>query len=88
MVKVMGITLNIPDSVAESLRLPPSEIEPRLRSELAIGLYAQGILSLGKAAELAGMTRSLFGDLLSRRGVPRHCTEEELTQDLSYARGE
>src|ERR1700748_47320 len=42
--------LNIPESVADSIRLPLPEVEPRLRSELALALYAQNILSFGKAA--------------------------------------
>ena len=84
----MSITLHIPDSVARSLRLPEGEAEQRLRSELALALYAQGILSFGKASELAGLSRYLFADLVARRGVPRHYGEEELAEDLAYARGE
>jgi hypothetical protein len=36
----MGNTLNIPSSVVESLRIPEAEIPQRLRTELAIALYA------------------------------------------------
>lgn len=53
----MIITLHIPDSVLEGLHLEQGEIEPRLRTELAVALYAQQVLSLGKAAELAGVPR-------------------------------
>src|ERR1035437_661157 len=35
----MGMTLNIPDSVLQGLRIPEGEIAQRLRSELAIALY-------------------------------------------------
>ena len=42
----MPLQLDIPDSVANSLRLPATEAEPRLRAELAIALYAQSILPL------------------------------------------
>lgn len=84
----MGVTLRIPDSVVQGLRLPEGEIAQRLRTELAIALYSQGALSLGKAAELAEMSRFLFGDLLGQRGIPRHCGDEDLAQDLSHARGE
>jgi predicted HTH domain antitoxin len=57
----MSLRLDIPDSVVQGLRLPEEEIPGRLRTELAIALYAQGVLSLGKAAELAEMSRLLFG---------------------------
>jgi predicted HTH domain antitoxin len=78
--------LDIPESVASSLRLPVPEVEPRLRSELAVALYAQGILPFGKACELAGATRYAFANLIAGRDIPRHYTEDDLTLDLAYAR--
>ena len=84
----MPYRVEIPDSVARGLLLPESEIESRLRIELAVALYAQGILSLGKASELADMSRLSFGELIGKRNIPRHYTEEDLKQDLDYARGQ
>ena len=62
-------------------------MEPRLRAELAVALYSQGILPFGKASELAGISRHKFADLLGEREIPRHYSEQELAQDLEYARG-
>ena len=84
----MTFHLDIPESVASSLRLPTPEVEPRLRRELAAALYAQGILPFGKACELAGDSRYVFADLLASRDIPRHYTEDDLTLDLDYARGQ
>jgi predicted HTH domain antitoxin len=84
----MGMTLNISDSVLQGLRIPEGEIAKRLRAELAIALYAQGALSLGKAAELAEMNRMSFGDLVGQRGIARHYGDAELAQDAAYARSE
>jgi len=84
----MTYRVDIPESVAQSLRLPESEIQSRLRSELALALYAQGILDLGKASELAGVSRLVFAAIASQRNIPLHYTEDELTQDLEYARGQ
>ena len=84
----MSITLHISDSVARSLRIPELEAEQRLRQELAVALYARGLLSFGKASELAGASRFLFADILTQREIPRHYGEEELTEDLKYAGGE
>ena len=53
----MSLTLEIPDEVSQAMQLPPPEIKARLQLELAISLYAQAILSLGKAADLAGLSR-------------------------------
>lgn len=84
----MAITLHISDSIAAGLRLPEGEIDARLRLELALALYGQGILSFGKAAELAGLDQVHFAEQLTARGIPRHYGPEELAEDLSYARGE
>jgi predicted HTH domain antitoxin len=83
---IMPLHLDIPESVVRSLKLPATEVESRLRLELAVALYAQAILSFGKASELAEVPRITFADLVSQRNIPRHYTEEELTQDLAYGR--
>jgi len=83
----MPLQVDIPDSVAQSLRLPPTEVEPRLRVELALALYAQAILPFGKACELAGLSRYAFANLLGERGLPRHYSGDELAQDLEYTGG-
>ena len=84
----MTFHVDIPESIAASLRLPAPEVEPRLRTELAVALYGQGILPFGKASELAGVSRFAFAELIAKRGMPRHYGEEELAQDLDYARGQ
>jgi predicted HTH domain antitoxin len=84
----MTYHLDIPESIANSIRLPMTEIEPRLRMELSLALYTQGILSFGKAAELAELTRFAFAGLIGERNIPRHYTEQDLAQDLAYARGQ
>ena len=82
----MTLMLEIPDEVSRAMRLPPAEIEVRLRLELSISLYQQQILSLGKAADMAGLTRWEFNDILSQRGIPMHYSESDLEHDLAYAR--
>jgi predicted HTH domain antitoxin len=80
----MSVTVEIPDSVVHALRLPESEVVQRLRTELAIALYSQGALSLGKSAELAQLSRHLFGEVLCQRGIARHYNEDDLAHDVSY----
>ena len=84
----MSLSLEIPDAVEQALRLPKADRRHELMLELAVALYAREILSLGKASELAKMSKIEFGLLLGRRKIPRHYGEEELAQDLQYARGE
>ena len=83
----MSITLDIPNNIHEALHVPPAEAEPRLKLELAVALYAQNVLSEGKAAELAGLGRLDFNDVLAERKIPMHYGEKELAEDIAYARG-
>ena len=86
--QIVTFHLDIPESIASSLRLPMPEVEPRLRTELALALFSQGILPFGKACELAGSSRFTFAELVTSRGIPRHYTDGDLTLDLEYARGQ
>jgi predicted HTH domain antitoxin len=54
--------------------------------ELAVALYAQNVLSLGKAAEFAGVSRLDLNDILAKRGVSMHYGQNDLVEDLAYAR--
>jgi predicted HTH domain antitoxin len=71
----MSIQLEIPDSVAEALRLAPADQKQQLLIELAMALYARSILPLGKARELTGMSKYEFGLRLGERAItlPKTC---------------
>ena len=84
----MGLQLYVPDSITQAIRLPEERMMQGLLEELAIALYAQGLLSFGKARELAGVGKYELGRLVGERGIPRHYGREELEDDLVYARSE
>ncbi len=72
--------------VPEGLKIPSSELEQRLRIELALRLYEKGIASLGQARRIAGLSKWDFLELLAREGIPIHYDEEELREDLEVAK--
>ncbi len=82
------LPLDIPDDVADALRLPPDGAEQEVRKELAVTLYARQLLPLGKARQLAGLSRRDFEALLGGRQIPRQYSEEDLDADLDYALGD
>jgi predicted HTH domain antitoxin len=84
----MSVRIEIPDSVVQAIRLPEERLPQELRVELAMALYAQGLLSFGKARELAEMGKYEFGKLLGERQISRHYGREELEDDIAYARSE
>jgi len=80
--------LKIPKQIENSLRIPESEVKGELIKELALSLYQRGALSLGKARELAGMSKWSFQEELRTRRVIRHYREEDLKDDIAFAKNE
>jgi predicted HTH domain antitoxin len=80
------LKLEIPDEVLSALKIPLKERDAELRKELALSLYQRGALSIGKARALAGMNLWSFEELLGQRRIQRHYTEEDLKEDIKYAR--
>ena len=76
------VSLELPRSVLDSARLTADE----LKVELAVLLYAQGRLSVGKARELAGMGLWQFRQLLASRQIGPHYGVEEYQEDLDALR--
>ena len=81
----MSIRLEIPDSIAQAIHLPEQRIPQELLVELALALYAQNLLSFGKARQLTHLGKYEFGQLLGARSITRHYTREEFEDDLAYA---
>lgn len=75
---IHAANLEIPTDVLDSARLTLDE----LRIELAIHLYEQERLSVGKAHELAGLSLWEFRQILGNRRIPPHFDVEDLGQDL------
>lgn len=82
------VVIRIPREVVKGARVPEKEFERVARIELAIALYARGVLSLGQARRLAGLSRWEFLEELAKRGVERHYTREELEDDIRFAEEE
>lgn len=74
--------LEIPGDVLDSARMTVEEA----KLELAISLYAQRRLSLGKARELAGLSLWEFRQILASRRIPPHYDVEDLEQDVETLR--
>lgn len=62
-------------------------MEQELRRELALALYQRQALPLGKARALAQMTHWEFEAWLGQRQIVRQYSDEDLEEDIRYARG-
>src|SRR5947209_18206171 len=56
------------EAVREAVQLMFA-VKPQLRVEAAIRRYLDAEITLGRAAELAGLTRWRFQELLAQRGI-------------------
>jgi len=72
-------TLEIPQDILDTARLTVDE----LKVEIAVYLYAQGRLSIGKARELAGVTLWEFRQVLASRRIAPHYGVEDLDEDVA-----
>ena len=79
----MSIRVELNDEIRDALRIPLEEQEGRLRKELALRLYEKGLLSLGKARQVAGMKKWDFLFLLAQEGICRQYDKNELDRDLA-----
>jgi predicted HTH domain antitoxin len=62
------ITITIPRDIAGLL--PGNEVEQDVKRYLALKFYQEEILTIGKAAELAGMDRMEFEFFLAHNQIP------------------
>jgi predicted HTH domain antitoxin len=82
----MTITVQVPDALLEDLATSPEELDREIRLAAAIHLYSRGLISQGKGAEIAGLSRREFIEALGRAEVPAcQVTSEELLEEVERA---
>jgi predicted HTH domain antitoxin len=80
----MTITeIDLPGSIMAQIKIPEEELGAFIKRTLAVELYREGRLSLGKAAELAGFkSKWEMLMLLCEKGVHLDYTAEDARKDL------
>lgn len=83
----MDTTITLPDSVLSAIRVREGDLDRFIRRLLAVELYREGKISLGKAAEVAGARNKWeMIMLLDEKGVPLDYVAEDADQDLKTLR--
>jgi predicted HTH domain antitoxin len=75
------------DSMGISVNLPEMNIkEDEVKLLLAMKLLEEGIVSLGKAAEIAGYSEKAFVEILFHKGIPPiKYSKLDLEKELQHA---
>ena len=77
------ITIQLPTDAFSALRKAPEEFAKEMRLAAAIHWYQQKQVSLGKAAEIAGLNKLVFMDELSQRKINVfHVDMEDLKREI------
>lgn len=78
----LDVKLSFPREVVNILKTRDRDLEPLLKQMLALELFREGKVSVGKASEIAGLTRNEMLDLLAFKKIPLHYRASDLKEDL------
>ncbi|MBN1317444.1 MAG: UPF0175 family protein [Anaerolineales bacterium] len=82
-------SIELPESAFSALKMSPDEFIQEMKYAAVVMWYDMGMISQGKAAEIAGLDRFSFMKLLSRYKVSIiQCTPEMLKEELRHTRNE
>ncbi len=72
--KTERVEIDLPEDIIFAMRgvEKPEEIKKKLKIALAILLFQERSISLGKATELAEMSRVKFMEVLKEHGIPSY----------------
>jgi hypothetical protein len=80
------ISIEIPDNLDAAIAESEADLPRALRLAAAIHWYGQGLISQGKGAEIAALSRTGFLDALFHAKVPAcQVTPEEIAEELRVA---
>ena len=74
--------VEIPDDLEVILKIDKKDIPKAVKLYLAIELYRERKISLGKASEIAGISKEEMMKVLSRKGIPISYDIDDLKEDI------
>lgn len=79
--------VELPRDLLAALNIPESELGRRAKEWIVLELFQESEISAGKAAEILGLSKVGFLDLLDQRKLPYLDVDpQELERDLAAAR--
>ena len=78
--ETLTVALRLPRDLLAALDVSSAQLEPRLRELIALELFREGLISSGKGAEILGLSKIEFVQLLAQRGI---CYFSESPEELA-----
>ena len=76
------ISVKVPRDLVRILKVRDEDVPKLVRLCLAIELYREGKVSLGKAAEIAGVSKWEMIEILASKNVPIQYDIKDLEKDI------
>ena len=79
--KTVKVELELPEELLLQAKIPKKHPSEEVKRLVAFELYRRGTISLGKACQLAGISKWEFFEMNKRSQVPINYTEEDWEED-------
>jgi len=85
---VRTISIDFPNEILLALNESENDLKKRIKINLAIQLFQLDKLTIGKAAQLSGLSRFEFEKELSSNHIPiSNLSEEDIAGDIEKLKG-
>jgi len=76
------ISVKVPRDLVRILKVKDEEVPKLVKLYLAIELYREGKVSLGKAAEIAGVSKWEMMEIIASKNIPIQYDVKDLERDI------
>ena len=80
------VSMELPRDVLLAADISTVSASTEIMKFLAIHMFKERLISFGKAAELAGMDKLAFMELLGSKGIPLNYDVDDYEEDLNTLR--
>ena len=76
------VSVDFPRDLINIFKVREKDFSMKVLKTLSIELYREGVVSIGKAAEIAGISIWEMHDILAKQKIPLHYYPEDLESDI------
>ncbi|MFH1774810.1 MAG: UPF0175 family protein [Methanobacteriota archaeon] len=80
--KLDTVSVNLPRELIRILKIREKDFSKAVLESITVELYREGLISLGKAAEIAKISKWEMFEILAAKKIPLQYYPEDLKQDI------